>query len=412
MVQIGRRPRTGTCGRALLPLIAGVVWSACADGGIPSAVTYADSAGVTIVTNLPGALEASVPWSLSAQPVVAIGAGPGGDVTLFGVRDVVPLDGGRIAVANGSPPHVLVIDEDGTLLATLGREGEGPGEFSGIGSVLVLPGDSVVVWDPEQQRMSVFTMAGAYARGASLRDLAAPSVQGWTRLLPTAGGRFVLFTVANIGAGQGTYRLEADALLLGPAGESLGRLGPFPGDEMFSNDLGLGMVAFGAHTCAATTQDRLVVGTADAAEVRLYALSGDLERIVRWPDADRSVTPEMVAEWTEAMLSVVPEAARAESRRMIERIPRAERVPPYSDILIADSGRIWAGEHPGELAVRGFSRSPERRWLVFDAGGLLVATLHTPEGFRPYAVRGGRVFGVFRDELDVESVRAYEIVRE
>jgi len=398
--------------RVLLPLIAWAGLSACTDRDLPRAVTFADSSGVTIVTNLPSAMEASVSWSLSTEPAVEVGTDAGGDLTLFGVRDVVPLDDGGVAVANGSPPRVLLIDEDGTLLATLGREGEGPGEFSSIGSVLVLPGDSVVVWDPERQRISVFTTDGVYVRGASLRDLAAPSVEGRTRLLSTAGGTFVLFTVANIGPGKGVYRLEADAHLVGPAGEDLGRLGPFPGDEMFSNDLGLGMVAFGAHTCAATTPDHLVVGTADAPEIRLYAFSGELERIVRWPDTDRSVTPEMVAAWTDAMLSFVPEAAQAESRKMIERIPRAERVPPYADILIADSGRIWAGEHPGELAVRGFSRPPERRWLVFDAGGALVATVRTPEGFQAYAVRGAKVFGVFRDELEVESVRAYEIVRE
>lgn len=40
-----------------------------------------------------------------------------------------------------------------------------------------------------------------------------------------------------------------------------------------------------------------------------------------------------------------------------------------------------------------------------------VAKLETPEGFQPYAVRDGRVWGVFRDELEVESVRAHGIVK-
>ncbi len=397
--------------RAIVALVAMPGAGACADRAPPRAVTVVDSAGITIVTNLPGAMEAAASWSLSPEPAFEAGGDAAGALTLFGVRDVLPLDGGGIAVANASPPHVLVLDASGKPTATLGRGGEGPGEFSSIGSVLALPGDSLLVWDPERQRMSVFGPGGRFARDVDLRDVAASSMRGRTRVLPAEGGTFVLFTVANIGPGKGVYRLEADAHLVGPSGENLGTLGPFPGDEMFSNDLGLGMVAFGAHTCAAAAAEGLAVGTADDTEIRFYALAGRLERIVRWPDVDRRVTPEMVSEWTEAMLSMVPEAARAQSRDMIERIPRAERVPPYADIIAADSGRIWVGEHPGELAVRGFARPPERRWLVFDAGGALEATVRTPEGFQPYAVRDARVYGVFRDEMDVESVRAYEVLR-
>jgi hypothetical protein len=50
-----------------------------------------------------------------------------------------------------------------------------------------------------------------------------------------------------------------------------------------------------------------------------------------------------------------------------------------------------------------------RRWLVFDGDGILAAGVDTREGFEPHAVREDRVWGVFKDELDVESVRAYEV---
>jgi hypothetical protein len=35
----------------------------------------------------------------------------------------------------------------------------------------------------------------------------------------------------------------------------------------------------------------------------------------------------------------------------------------------------------------------------------------TPEGFQPHAVREGVLWGVFQDELDIESVRAYALVK-
>ena len=83
----------------------------------------------------------------------------------------------------------------------------------------------------------------------------------------------------------------------------------------------------------------------------------------------------------------------------------------------ADTGEIWVGAYAGEFGIMAqflvgeVPRMPARRWLVFGADGALVAKLNTPEGFQPNAVHAGRVWGVFRDELYVESVRAYEVVK-
>ena len=49
--------------------------------------------------------------------------------------------------------------------------------------------------------------------------------------------------------------------------------------------------------------------------------------------------------------------------------------------------------------------------LVFDAEGALIATVPTPVGFVPHTAEGDLVWGVHRDELHVESVRAYALTR-
>ena len=54
---------------------------------------------------------------------------------------------------------------------------------------------------------------------------------------------------------------------------------------------------------------------------------------------------------------------------------------------------------------------PARRWLVFDAGGALSATVTTPEGFEPTLLDDALLWGVYTDEVDVESVRAYALTR-
>ena len=47
---------------------------------------------------------------------------------------------------------------------------------------------------------------------------------------------------------------------------------------------------------------------------------------------------------------------------------------------------------------------------MFDANSVLAATVPTPEESQPQVIREDRVWGLFTDDLDVESVRAYELV--
>ena len=56
-------------------------------------------------------------------------------------------------------------------------------------------------------------------------------------------------------------------------------------------------------------------------------------------------------------------------------------------------------------------RIPERGWMVFDADGILQAGFRTPEGFEPYLVQADTIWGVFTDDYDIESVRAYRLTR-
>jgi hypothetical protein len=56
-------------------------------------------------------------------------------------------------------------------------------------------------------------------------------------------------------------------------------------------------------------------------------------------------------------------------------------------------------------------RMPEREWMVFDSRGSLEATFRTPEGFEPHRVRDDVIWGVYTDDLDIESVRAYRLDR-
>ena len=166
--------------------------------------------------------------------------------------------------------------------------------------------------------------------------------------------------------------------------------------------------------------DRLIVGTADQAELRRYSPTGELEQIVRWVEQDTTVAGPRLAHWTEFLetwLGGMSPQEASSIRELLDAMPEPERFPAYTGVITSDSGEIWVGTyHPGQLelgaAYMGRLRLPARRWLVFDEAGSMIATTRTPAGFRPFLVEGGSVWGVYTDEFDVESVQAYEVLRE
>ena len=84
---------------------------------------------------------------------------------------------GRIFIVDRPNHQVSVLTPDGTLLFRVGREGEGPGEFSNIGSVNVEPDGSFTVRESRRNRYTRFTAHGEL-EGTTVGPGATASYQG------------------------------------------------------------------------------------------------------------------------------------------------------------------------------------------------------------------------------------------
>lgn len=94
---------------------------------------------------------------LQLEEILSIGS-LSGEHDAFGRLGDIALDShGRILVADRQGPHFKVFDPSGTYLATVGRRGEGPGEFASPSGISVGPGDSIFVGDTERGLVSVFS---------------------------------------------------------------------------------------------------------------------------------------------------------------------------------------------------------------------------------------------------------------
>lgn len=89
-------------------------------------------------------------------PEVSIGETDGPEEYLFGsVRAITVDDDQNVYILDGQASHVRVYDSAGTYVATLGRRGEGPGEFQVPIGIAISRG-RVLVRDPANARVQLF----------------------------------------------------------------------------------------------------------------------------------------------------------------------------------------------------------------------------------------------------------------
>jgi hypothetical protein len=112
---------------------------------------------------------------------------------------------GRFIVAQPTPA-VFVLDRRGRKVGTLGRSGEGPGEYQAPRTVVVLAGDTVVVLDPRLRRANLYDPAGRF-----VRTFVTPSGSGAGEAV--AYGRGILMSAIDLspqGAGFPLHELTSD----------------------------------------------------------------------------------------------------------------------------------------------------------------------------------------------------------
>ena len=95
-------------------------------------------------------------WSLRLEEVLAIGSMEG-DQSFGRIMDIAWDGRDRILVADDLGSHIKVFGSDGSYVGTIGRAGEGPGEFSQPWQIAVDPSDSLYVWDAGHSRIMVFS---------------------------------------------------------------------------------------------------------------------------------------------------------------------------------------------------------------------------------------------------------------
>jgi hypothetical protein len=142
-----------------------------------------------------------------------------------------------------------------------------------------------------------------------------------------------------------------------------------------------------------------------ACEVRSYDLRGRLQRIIRCGALGQPVNATDVDTIRERYIrGVPPSLLEQEILPRLDAVPFPDTKPVLSALRVDPAGRLWL--RPYAQPVEG-----PARWWVFDPDGGFAGVAETPAGLTVHALDTAAVLGVWRDELDVEYVRAYLLLK-
>lgn len=152
------------------------------------------------------------------------------DWAQFGRPPKLGFDGdGNLFVLNPDVPVVAVLDRDGGLVRTLGRKGEGPGEFSGPDDIYVWRDGTVAVADRGSGTYVVFARDGSFDRQV---NMSAGHVADYGTMAFRSGARPHPDAVALVARGMSDIvqemfrRIESPNPTIGPRGLERLTLGP------------------------------------------------------------------------------------------------------------------------------------------------------------------------------------------
>ncbi|MDE0358651.1 MAG: hypothetical protein OXN92_13090 [Gammaproteobacteria bacterium] len=407
----------GRHGHRVLPALFLIFGAACAgDGGQGDApsTTVRDSAGIEIVESTRPLWSDSDGWRVESAPVLdlsASGAGPNHE--FFQVRGMRRLSDGSLAVANGGSSEVRLYSAEGSHIASLGGEGDGPGEFRAIVG-LDNAGDSVIVLDangrvtffaPDLALLGTYSVplpSGVIAESNAVVHLANGEIVIETRIRFMFGYEGESAILRQPG---GLFRVDA-------AGGTVDSIGVTAGNEVFMhrNSGGgafAGIPLFWRDAFVAAHAGRILLGDAVDMQVEEVTADGVPARILRIPGYPLELSPDVFEREREARLQENPDEIPPMMLEFFQDLPVPDRRPAYADMKVDPAGAVWLRPFLGPNEGDG----PEA-WQVLGPDGAWLGGVEIPADLSVMEVGMDFVLGVYRDELDVEHPRMLRLHRD
>lgn len=313
------------------------------------------------------------------------------------------LGDGTIVVADRSANALRFFDGEGLLTATVGREGEGPGEFQVLGGVTQCRPDSLFAFDALPRSISVFSASGRFIRKfelAGMPSMVTCSRNGTLAMLRRPTTEWPRDPATRVRREMGSLTL-ADA-----RGSTTAELGEVSMIEFARVGRGWYPPPGSGHASIAVAQRRVIVCPMDSGSMSAFSLAGARLHSIPLRVPRRAPTRLQLERSADASVRSMPAGAVRDAwRRQLLRLPPPNHLPPCSKLLADADDNVWVVlSFPGDSVTTLRVFGPDDQVLgdvsipaalnVHEIGAdYLLASGETPEGepwVRMYRVRRSR----------------------
>lgn len=248
---------------------------------------------------------------------------------------------------------VRVYDATGALLRTIGRRGAGPQEFRYLTAICATRGDTIVVHDTHNTRLGVIDphMGTIVRMISATNDWLPPSacLADGTFVV----GRFVVDSVAE--------EFGYDVIRRRLSGDSVAYLGR----AMRSRS----MARMEGAISIAATEHQVHIARPQFSEVRAFAPTGELSRVLRMRNPIRELSA------TKASVLGAQVAAGSQGQVAPPEVAATVQLPFFQRVMGDPAGRIWIQD----LLAPGYTTDV---WTAYESDGTRLGTLSIPRAAR------------------------------
>ena len=410
------------CALLLLPAVLACDGSAPRTGDLRTDV---DTIGDTVVVRTLGAPPPGETRRLVPEKTIGQAEGADERYTFSGIADLVVGPHGQMYVWDGNLLSLRLYDSSGTYVRTISTKGEGPGEHRASNGIALDRAGRLLLWDPRNGRITVFTPPGDLE--ATWR-LDPGSTRGRSLFVDTAG----TILLRRLSRDPVTRDSRTSLVRLGPDGAVRDSIEP----RVFGPEQPVQTVSTPgrsttyilpyspARPWTVSPHGYLVAGPGEPYVVHLLRGDGPT-RIER--EVERvPVNPDEKSDLRDQMLGILRQVDPGYQWTGPD-IPQLK--PSYRELTVGDDGRIWVRLSQPSEVVPDSERAtppqvpqgaqapprPTRLWReptvyeVFEPTGEFLGRLAVPRRAHLLRMRGDRAWGVTLDSMDVPYLTRFRI---
>ena len=346
-----------------------------------------------------------MPERLALTEVFRIGEEAEQDTILFGdILDMAVNSDGQLFLVDWDAESVYVFSATGDLEDRIGSRGKGPGEFEQAYGVAIGPGESIVVFDGQGDRLSLFEPKShrfVYSTRVNGDDFSSPS-----KLIGAIDDGFLVKFVPPYWApGSGTgLALDTERFAVV---NRVNRRGEVIGEPILSLPkreaivwtsgglLKVMRMPFGRENHFRLSASGLLYsGWNESIDLTISTTDGDVVNTVQHQHESVPVKNKDIDAYV---------ATRSESnRKIILDSDLHETMPAYETFAVDDQDRIWV------KIIKDLDNS-SAMWHILNAEGAVVAEAVLPKSVDLVVIRDGRAYGSGESGSGEPYVVAYSI---